>query len=403
MSTARVTVLERPAVPDIVAEARRIARDVAARHADAVDRDARFPAEAVAAMREAGLLGAAVPRAQGGFGAPVSAIAAACYELGQGCGNAAMVFAMHQIQVACLVRHAAAAPWHRDFLARLAGEGLLLASATTEGATGGDVRRSDCAVAGTDGMIALEKEGCVISYADAADAILVTARRHPDAPPSDQVLLVAERAQCRRERTATWDTLGMRGTCSEGHRLTVSASPAQVVPLPYADISAQTMLPVSHITWASLWLGIATGGVARARAFLRERMSRGGPPAGSGPAPGALRLAEALTQLQAMRGGVADAVRRYEAALGDPDRLGSIPFALAMNQLKTASSTMAVGVIGQAMLVAGLSGYRNDSPHSLGRHLRDAHSAALMINNDRITGNSAALLAAYRGEEPLFA
>jgi acyl-CoA dehydrogenase len=54
------------------------------------------------------------------------------------------------------------------------------------------------------------------------------------------------------------------------------------------------------------------------------------------------------------------------------------------------------------MLVAGLSGYRNDTPYSLGRHLRDAHSAALMINNDRILGNSAALLAAYRGEEPLF-
>jgi acyl-CoA dehydrogenase len=74
-----------------------------------------------------------------------------------------------------------------------------------------------------------------------------------------------------------------------------------------------------------------------------------------------------------------------------------------MNQLKTASSTLAVQVIGQAMLVAGLAGYRNDSPFSLGRHLRDAHSAALMVSNDRITGNSAALLAAYRGEEPLFA
>jgi acyl-CoA dehydrogenase len=54
------------------------------------------------------------------------------------------------------------------------------------------------------------------------------------------------------------------------------------------------------------------------------------------------------------------------------------------------------------MLVAGLAAYRNDTPFSLGRHLRDAHSAALMIGNDRILGNCAGLLAAYRAEEPLF-
>lgn len=82
--------------------------------------------------------------------------------------------------------------------------------------------------------------------------------------------------------------------------------------------------------------------------------------------------------------------------------LESIPFVLAMNQLKTTASTLAVQVVGQCMLVAGLAAYRNDTPFSLGRHLRDAHSAALMIGNDRILGNCAGLLAAYRAEEPLF-
>lgn len=389
-----------PPPPSIADAARRIAREVATPHADAVDRDGRFPIEAVTAMREAGLLGAAVPVALGGLGASIADIAAACYELGQGCGNAAMVFAMHQIQVACILRHGGNSAWHQEFLARLAAQQLLLASATTEAGPGGDVRRSECAVANEAGRIALEKDGCVISYAQHCDGVLITARRHPDAPPSDQVLLVAEKAQVRLEQIAAWDTLGMRGTCSETHRLAADTDPAQVLPVPYAEISAETMLPTSHITWASLWLGITTGAVSRARGFLRDRARKA--PAGA-TLPGAPRLAEALAQLQLMRGNVAEAVHRYQSALGDAGALSSISFALAMNGLKTGTSSMAVQVIGQAMLVAGLSGYRNDTPYSLGRHLRDAHSASLMISNDRILGNSAALLTAYRSDERLFA
>jgi acyl-CoA dehydrogenase len=395
MNAARLALVT-PEVP-LVQAARRIATEVAARHADAVDRDARFPAEAVAALREAGLLGAAVPRALGGQGASIAEIAGACYELGQGCGNAAMVFAMHQIQVACLVQHGQEG-WHRDFLERVARRQLLLASATTEGSTGGDVSRSDCAAAAADGLVHLAKEGCVISYAEDCDAIFATARRHEDAPQSDQVLLVAERGQCRLDKRAGWDTLGMRGTGSEGFHLEATVAPGQVLPLPYAVISAQTMLPVSHITWAALWAGIANGAVTRARGYLREKARRA-----PGVPHGAQRLAGVIASLQAMRGHVADGVRRYQVALGDADRLTAISFVLAMNGLKTTTSAQAVQIIGEAMQVVGLAGYRNDTPFSLGRHLRDAHSAALMVNNDRILGNSAGLLAAYRGEEPLFA
>jgi acyl-CoA dehydrogenase len=391
--------LQRVAAADtsVVARARAIAQDVARPNAAGVDREGRFPAEAVAAMRAAGLLGAAIPCALGGGGASIADIAAACHELGQGCSNAAMVFAMHQIQVACLVRHAGASPWHADFLRRVAAGQLLLASATTEAGTGGDVRRSDCAVVGHDGLVEVGKEGCVISYAANADAVLVTARRSPDAPATDQVLLVAERGQCVLEPVSGWDTLGMRGTDSRTWRLSVRADAGQIMPVPYAEISALTMLPVSHITWAALWLGIATGAATIARAVLRDRARRQPNP------PAAARLAELLTQLQGMRAGVAEATRRYQAGLGDADALGSIGFVLAMNALKISTSTQAVQIIGQAMQVVGLAAYRNDSPHSLGRHLRDAHSAALMIGNDRILTNSAALLAAYRSEEPLFA
>jgi acyl-CoA dehydrogenase len=46
-----------------------------------------------------------------------------------------------------------------------------------------------------------------------------------------------------------------------------------------------------------------------------------------------------------------------------------------------------------AMRACGLSGYRNDSDFTIGRHLRDVLSSPLMINNDRILSNiSTALL-----------
>ena len=378
--------------------ARRIARDVAAAHAADVDARGRLPLEAIAALRDAGLLGAAAPAALGGQGAPMRDVVAACFELGQACSSTGMVYAMHQIQVACLVMHAGAGSWHEDFLRRAATQGLLLASGTTEGSFGGDVRQSDCAVAQADGMVRLVKEGCVISYAGAADAVLITARRGPDTPTNDQVMLVAERAQLDLLETGGWDTLGMRGTDSRSYRLAACCAPGQVLAALYAAISAETMLPVSHLVWAGLWTGIATDACTRARAAVRDRARR----MGAGTPSGAHRLAEALTLLQALRAHLADSMRRYEEALYDPERLGSIAFGLSMNALKTGASTMAVQVVFQAMQAIGLAGYRNDSPYSVARHLRDVHSAVLMIGNDRIMANNAAMMTAYRGEEPLF-
>lgn len=47
--------------------------------------------------------------------------------------------------------------------------------------------------------------------------------------------------------------------------------------------------------------------------------------------------------------------------------------------------------MGKALLICGINGYRNDHKHSLGRHLRDSYGAALMVNNDRILGQSATM------------
>jgi len=68
------------------------------------------------------LLGALVPPEFGGPGAEFSEIFAICHLLGRYCASTAMIYAMHQIQLACILLHARGADWHGKLLARLAGE-----------------------------------------------------------------------------------------------------------------------------------------------------------------------------------------------------------------------------------------------------------------------------------------
>lgn len=384
-----------PAQANVAARARAIGAEIAARHAEAVDRDGRFPGEAFDALREQKLLGVMIPTELGGGGASLFEVAAACHALARGCAATGMIYAMHQIQIACLVNHGTNG-WHRDLMARIAAEQLLLGSATTEKETGGDIRNSVCAVTtdpGGDGdRFTLAKNASVISYGDQSDVILVTARRNPDAPSSDQVLVVVTKDDYRLEKTSLWDAMGMRGTCSDGYRLEAAGVIGQILPLPYADLSAQTMLPVTHILWSSTWLGIAADAVSRARAFVRSEAKR---KPGTTPAS-AVRLAEATAKLQQMKAVILAAIRQYELAVGSPELLTGLSFATAMGTLKVTTSELVREIVEAAIRTCGLVGYRNDTPYSLGRHLRDAHSAALMIGNDRIMSHISTQLLVQR-------
>ncbi len=305
-----------------------------------------------------------------------------------------MVYAMHQIQVACIVRHAPSSPYFQRYLQQLTDQEKLIASATSEVGVGGDVRTSLCAINLEGDQVIFEKQAPVISYGEHADDILATTRRSPEAPSNDQVLILLHKEQITLTPMNGWDALGFRGTCSSGFTLSARATMEQILPVPYSTISSQTMLPVSHIVWTSLWLGIATSAVSRARAFIRAeaRKSPGKALAAS------VRLAEVVSVLQGMHANVQDTTREYERVKDDPDALSSITFALRMNNLKLSASKLVIDIVSQAMLICGMAGYKNDSPYALGRHLRDAYGAALMINNDRIYGANASMLLVHKDD-----
>jgi acyl-CoA dehydrogenase len=357
---------------------------IAAAHAAAVDRESRFPKEAMAAARAERLLGVAVPRDFGGDGLNVAEVADICYALGRACASTAMIYAMHQTKVACIVRHGRGSPWHQLLLRRLCAEQLLLASSTTEGQAGGDLRNSAAAVDG-ETRITLERQATVISYGEAADGIVTTARRSADAASSDQVLVAFLKENYTLERLNGWDAFGMRGTCSAGFKLAASGLREQILPVSYEKIHAHTMMPYAHLVWSSAWAGIAAAAVERARAFVRKAMHRSG---GTLP-PGAAHLTRAGASLKTLRSLIATSTQRFEAAASDPAMLESIDFQTSMNMLKVNASELAVATVMSAMQTCGLSGYRNDSEFSIGRHLRDILSSPIMISNDRILANVA--------------
>jgi acyl-CoA dehydrogenase len=358
---------------------------VAAAEAEAVDREARFPKAAIDAARQERLLGAQIPTAFGGDGASISEVTDMCYALGRACSSTAMIFAMHQTKVACLVRHGVGSGYHETLLRRVAAEQLLLASSTTEGQNGGNIRVSAAAVERGGTEISLVRDATVISYGAQADGIVTIARRGSDAAGSDQVLLAITRDDYTLEPTLAWETLGMRGTCSAGFKLDFKGSAEQIFPEAYERIHAQTMTPVAHLCWSSVWAGIAAAAVDRAQMFIRKA-ARGS--AGQMP-PGAAHFTAAKMALTKLRAIIATTMDTYAAHEHDERALSSLDFQSSINLLKVEASELAVETVMSAMRACGLSGYRNDGDFTVGRLLRDVLSAPLMINNDRILTNIA--------------
>jgi acyl-CoA dehydrogenase len=374
-----------------------IAADVASPNAADVDANSRFPHETIEALRKAKLLSAPVPKELGGAGYGMRQLGALCSALAQACGSSAMVLAMHYIQVACIVRHALQSSFFRRYLQDLVEHQYVLASMTSENGTFGETRTSICAVECEGGRFKLNKDATTGSYCEHADGILATCRRAPDAPGSDQVLVLVRKGDYRLTQTTSWETMGMRGTCSPGFKLESSGPQEQIIPGSFADSSAQTMVPYSHILWSSLWWGIAADAVARAAEFVRAS-ARKNP--GTVP-PTATRLAEVSAQLQAMRHNWLALATEFDEINARPEgmqELLSIGWALKMNNLKINASESAPQIVHKALQITGILGYKNDSKFSLGRHYRDVLSAALMISNDRIASKSASMLLVFKDQ-----
>ena len=143
-------------------------------------------------------------------------------------------------------------------------------------------------------------------------------------------------------------------------------------------------MPLSHILWSHVWLGIATEAFERGRAFVRAaragaRASRCRP---------RISLSRVMSELTMLRAEVTQALADFSRAVDEPGRERADRRwrrILRFNNLKLAASEQAPRICaGRARGRSGSSAYKNDSPYGVGRHLRDALSARLMVANERI-------------------
>ena len=356
----------------IKARFQKIASEIAARHADDVDRSARFPGEVFNALQSEKLLcwfGVDHPF-------PLAESAVACYELARFCASSGLIFAMHHSQLATLRAHISS-EWQQDLIADIAQRQWLIGSSTSE-----DGPPSALLLASDDaGGFLLQKNAPTISYAEHADVLLTTTGGCAMAGHPAKVMVALPTKDLQLQHLGQTTTAGMRGTCSRSYTLNAIAEPGQVLREDVTILSTATMLPISHVLWASVWLGIAASALAIARDFVRKHRN--------GPSVSARRrhLGQAEVHFSNLRA-------QLHWAIGSLRTRGASTVhgtTTDMNVLKVAASQNSIAVVTEALLTCGIAGYREDGPYSLGRSLRDIYSSCLMIHNDSLLENVGAM------------
>lgn len=357
-------------------------RVIADVHAEHVDAEARFPVESLASLRRTPLLGLVVPAEMGGPGGDLFDLVAVAQELARSCLATSFIWAMHCQQVDAIVRFADPALQATIIPDLLAGR-TYLASVTTEPGSDRQLLHAEAAAVPANGELAFCRASPIVTGVRHADAFLVTMRASPTDGTNHVTLVYAQRSQVRIVELAKWDTLGMRGTESNGVVIEGSVPSMQVVGSVggFRTIAVESYAAVGHIGWAAAWIGAAREATrrvvralnddARARRALSDvrtdRLAR---------ARHELELAQALLAVVTHN---VDRERRLGRSLADPG------LQIQINALKVTASELAFSVVDTLIEVVGLDrGYRRTSSLRLEAAFRDLRSATLNYGNDRL-------------------
>ena len=350
---------------------------VAERFAATADERAAFPAEALRAMRDTGLLGLLVPTVYGGGGGSVGDVVDATVELGRADLTVALVFAMHCQQVAALARYGGER-LREHVLPAVAKGDLYLASVTTETGTGGHLLTSESPVALAGDTLHVDRRAPIVTGGRHADGFLMTVQTPGATTPHQVDLVFAARDQLTVEVLGDWQPLGMRATESVPMRLAGDVPAWQVVGPPggFRTIAATVFAPLAHVGWSAAWLGTAAGALSRVVGHLRtgKRVD---------PSAELLRahLADVRSRLDVVHALLRHTVHVLETA-GDTT---AAPVQLLVNTLKVRAAEECHRAVDELVDVVGLRhGYLAGSPLRLERALRDLRSASLNYGNDRL-------------------
>lgn len=353
-----------------VARAEEVARTVLAREAEDVDRQGRWPAEGIAALGSAGLLGLTVPAACGGAGEGAGTFATVTRVLAEQCASTAMIYLMHVCATGVIA--AAEAFPQRDEVLRAAAAGRhlsTLAFSETGSRSHFWAPVSQAVVEGDRHLLSAEKS--FVTSAGRADSYVVSTRAAGAGDPLASTLYLVPAEAPGLRVAAAWNGLGLRGNASAALRL-------EGVTVPASDrISGEgagfAMMLNAVLPWFQLGAAAVSVGIARAAAeatrqhLLAARLDHLGRPLAALPTLRA-RLAQmriAVDVQQAFLGHVAGLMERP-----GPETL------LAVLESKAAAAETALVVTDLAMRACGGAAFGRRL--SVERHFRDARAGSVM-------------------------
>ena len=235
-----------------------------AEHAARHDVDGTFVVEAYVALRDDGLLKAAVPVELGGEGATITELTALQRELAHYCGATALASSMHQHVVAFTAwRYRRGLPGAEATLRKVAEDGLLLVSTGGGDFThprGEAVRvEGGYRVSGRKRFASQSRQGSVMSTMFVLE----------DSQQGRRVLNVAVPLSAEGVTVIdTWDALGMRGTASHDILLVDVFVPEDKVlanrPYGVIDPPLQVIASVAFPIISGVYLGVAEAAYAEA-------------------------------------------------------------------------------------------------------------------------------------------
>ncbi|MCK6524378.1 acyl-CoA/acyl-ACP dehydrogenase [Myxococcota bacterium] len=351
-------------LPQLLARLEPIVTEVIDLHAEAVDREARFPVETIAALGKAGLLGLVTPAEHGGLGLGVVEAAQVVHRIAQSCGSSGMVVCMHYC--AALVLAATGDAETNQAIAR--GEHLSTLAFSEVGSRSHFWAPVSTATAEGDAVRLDAQKSWVTSAGRTAS--MVWSSRPLAADGASTLWLVPSGAPGVRV-VGNYDGLGLRGNASSPVVAEGALVPASARLGPDGggfDLMMGVVLPCFNACSAGVSLGLMEAISARSAAWCAGvRYAHLGSALADLPTIRAY-LAKMRIQTDMTRGLWLDTHQALSE--GRPDTM------LRVLEVKAAAGESALTVASLGMRVCGGAAYRREV--GVERMFRDAQAASVM-------------------------
>ena len=358
----------------VQATARRVAREVVAPRAAAIDEEEKYPDDVFAAFREAGLLGLAFPKEYGGSGEGTLALSLAIEEVAKYCCSSGLILLLAALSTRPILI-AGTEEQKRRWLPPIAKGELKASFLLTEPTAGSDAANiQTTAVRDGDHYILNGTK----SYASGvSDFVVAFAKTDPGAGSRGVSGFIVPRDVPGFSIIKYDRKMGVKGVPTAHYRFENARVPAENLlggvenkGFNAAMLGLNSVRPLV----GARGLGLAQGAMSYALKYARERKAFGGP----------------LVDLQAIQFMFAEMALGIEAArlavykaawLVDQGRITKKDAAY-LSFGKTLATETAVKVSSDALQVMGAQGYMKD--HPLERHYRDARQLMIVEGTSQI-------------------